>query len=172
MGRLAGRRTDERGVVLPTRLTAFGISALALGALVLVTTGLPHQPEHVAAPVVAKPTPTPVVTTPAPTRKPKVKPKPKAPAVKRRDVYVEVYNNSGIHGLANQTAARAQAAGWNVVGSDNWYGTIDASTVYYPQRLTAAAKALGRDLGIKRLKPAIAPMRFDRLTVILTSDYH
>ena len=32
----------------------------------------------------------------------------------------------------------------------------------------AAARLLGRDLGINRLRPAIAPMRFDRLTVILT----
>jgi hypothetical protein len=55
-----------------------------------------------------------------------------------------------------------------VVGSDNWYGTIPASTVYFPPRLEAQAKLLGRDLGINRLRPAIAPMKFDRLTVILT----
>jgi hypothetical protein len=30
---------------------------------------------------------------------------------------------------------------------------------------------LGKDLGIQRLQPAIAPMRLDRLTVILTTDY-
>ena len=58
-----------------------------------------------------------------------------------------------------------------VVGSDNWYGTISASTVYYPARLKAQAELLGKDLGISRLKPTIAPMRGDRLTVILTRDY-
>jgi hypothetical protein len=35
----------------------------------------------------------------------------------------------------------------------------------------AQARLLGKDLGISRLKPSIAPMRGDRLTVILTSDY-
>jgi hypothetical protein len=99
------------------------------------------------------------------------KKKPKKPVVRRGETYVEVYNNSGISGLAGSTASRAQGAGWQVVGSDNWYGTIPASTVYYPERLAAHAKVLGRDLGISRVAPAIAPMRFDRLTVILTTDY-
>ncbi len=95
----------------------------------------------------------------------------KKPVVRRGETFVEVFNNSGISGLAGSTAARAQGAGWQVIGSDNWYGTIDASTVYYPPRLEAAAKLLAQDLGIGRIKPAIAPMRFDRLTVILTTDY-
>ena len=90
--------------------------------------------------------------------------------VERGKVYVEVYNNSGITGLAGSTAARASDAGWQVVGSDNWYGTIPASTVYYPQRLQAAAKVLALDLGIGRVMPAIEPMDLDRLTVILTAD--
>ena len=97
--------------------------------------------------------------------------KKKKPVVRRGDTYVEVFNNSGISGLAGSTAARAQGAGWQVVGSDNWYGTIPASTVYYPARLHDQAKLLGKDLGIARLKPSIAPMRGDRLTVILTRDY-
>jgi hypothetical protein len=99
------------------------------------------------------------------------KKKDKGPSVKRGETYVEVYNNSGIHGLAGTTAAKAQGAGWQVVGSDNWYGTITASTVYYPARLHDAARLLAKDLGISRLRPSIAPMRGDRLTVILTSDY-
>jgi hypothetical protein len=82
-----------------------------------------------------------------------------------------VFNNSGISGLAGSTAARAQGAGWQVVGSDNWYGTIDASTVYYPDRLRRQAKLLAKDLGISRVKPMFAPMGGDRLTVILTADY-
>ena len=90
--------------------------------------------------------------------------------VRRGDTYVEVFNNSGITGLAGSTAGPAQGAGWQVVGSDNWYGTIPASTVYYPARLHDQAKLLASDLGIARLRPAIAPMP-DRLTVILTRDY-
>jgi hypothetical protein len=111
--------------------------------------------------------PSPAISTPAdPPAEPEAK-----PAVEKRTVFVEVYNNSGITGLATEAAQTAGGAGWNVVGSDNWYGTIPASTVYYPPRLAVAAKALGRDLGIGRLQPAVDPMRFDRLTVILTADY-
>ena len=71
---------------------------------------------------------------------------------KRGDVIVEVFNNSGIPGWPAHVRARP-SAGWNVVGSDNWYGTIPATTVYYPARLKAAAKILARDLGIQRIMP-------------------
>jgi hypothetical protein len=91
--------------------------------------------------------------------------------VRRGKVYVTVFNNSNVKGLAGKTATRAQHAGWNVVGTDNWYGTVDATTVYFPARLKAAGALLAKDLGITRVKPAIAPMRSDRLTVILTADY-
>jgi hypothetical protein len=137
---------------------------VALGGLVFLAT----QPEEAqppkATPVVAKPSPT-MPTAPKPTLKPKPK-----PTVKRSAVYVEVYNNSNIAGLAGRTAGEAQSLGWNVVGSDNWYGTIDSTTVYYPAKLERAAKLLAKDLGIQRLRPAIDPMRLDRLTVILTGD--
>jgi hypothetical protein len=126
-------------------------------------------PRASAAPTTAAPTP--VTKKVATTKQKKHRKKAKKPVVRRGDTYVEVYNNSGISGLAGSTASRAQGAGWQVVGSDNWYGTIPASTVYYPPRLFAQAQMLGKDLGISRLKPAIAPMRGDRLTVILTSDY-
>ena len=93
-----------------------------------------------------------------------------AAEVQRGEVYVEVYNNSGIKGLAAGTAAKATQVGWQVVGEDNWQGVIPASTVYYPARLEAAAKLLALDLGIQRTAPAVEPMRMDRLTVILTVD--
>jgi len=82
--------------------------------------------------------------------------------------YVEVYNNSTVSGLAAQTAAELQDAGWQVVGTDNWYGNIPATTVYFPDRLQEQAELLARDLGVARVLPAVSPMRFDRLTVILT----
>ena len=63
---------------------------------------------------------------------------------------------------------RAGGMGWQVVGTDNWYGTIPATTVYYPPKLKAAGKLLALDLGIKRTAPAVDPMRLDRLTLILT----
>ena len=86
-------------------------------------------------------------------------------------MFVEVFNNTRTKGLAGGVAEKAKAAGWNVVGSDNWYGTVDGTSVYFPPRLKEAARELGRDLGIKHLRPAEEPMRFDRVTVILTDDY-
>ncbi|MDX6326100.1 MAG: hypothetical protein QOK15_2454, partial [Nocardioidaceae bacterium] len=115
------------------------------------------QPEDTASPT-AEP------TTPKPSKPPK-------PQVDRSKVYVVVFNNSNVSGLAGRVAAQASQIGWQVVGSDNWYGTIPATTIYYPQRLEAAAKLLSKDLGIQRVLPAIDPMSMDRLTVILTADY-
>ena len=107
--------------------------------------------------------------TPDATPAPEPEPKPK-PQVKRGEVYVEVYNNSGIKGLAAATAAKATGVGWAVVGEDNWQGLIPTSTVYFPPRLKAAGKQLALDLGIKRTAPAVGVMKRDRLTVILTTD--
>ena len=168
----ANRRVrDEQGVVLPTRLLALSISAVAMAALVLIAND-PDQAPVEATPAVTKPKAKPSETggstaTPSPTAKPKPKPKP----VKRGETYVVVYNNTPIKGLAGGVAGKAKGAGWNVVGSDNWYGTVDGTAVYYPPRLKRAAEELGFDLGIKRIKPSQEPMQFDRLTVILTEDY-
>jgi LytR cell envelope-related transcriptional attenuator len=177
-----GRRRDERGITASSTLAVLSAAAVALAGVAFVATAAPRHPgqraEHpVAASTHASATPssaTPSSTTPH--RSPahaKAHPKQahKAKPVRRGETYVEVFNNSGIRGLAGSTAARAQGAGWQVVGSDNWYGTIPASTVYYPARLRAQAVLLGKDLGIARLKPLIAPMQGDRLTVILTADY-
>jgi LytR cell envelope-related transcriptional attenuator len=170
---VALRRRTERGVALSSPLALLCAAAVVAAGVAFVTTGSDDEPTPTARQVVASTSPTPSATT-APT--PVVRTKQPAPkkhkkVVRRGGTYVEVYNNSGISGLAGSTAARAQGAGWEVVGSDNWYGTIPASTVYYPDRLKAQARLLGKDLGIARLRPSIAPMRGDRLTVILTRDY-
>jgi hypothetical protein len=170
MGLMGRRVRDERGVVAPSRVMLVAIVAVAIAGAAYVAT--PPDPAASAHTVDRKETPTVSATsTPTTTTTPAPAKKKKKPVVKRSDVYVEVFNNSGISGLAGRTSGKAQGVGWKVVGSDNWYGTIPATTVYYPGRLQAAAKVLARDLGITRVKPAIAPMRFDRLTVILTSDY-
>ena len=104
-----------------------------------------------------------------PGRRRRKTPKPK-PQIKRGEVYVEVFNNSGIKGLAAGTAAKATQVGWAVVGEDNWYGVIPTTTVYFPPRLKAAGKQLALDLGIKRTAPAVGAMKLDRLTIILTTD--
>src|SRR4029077_7550732 len=165
---------DERGVVAPSRMILVAVVAVAIaGAAFIATSPQPEQAARVVASETtpsASPTPTP---TPTPTAKPtkKAPKKKKAVVVERGDTIVVVFNNPGIPGLASRTSGRAQGAGWNVVGSDNWYGTIPATTVYYPERLHTAAKVLARGLGIRRIKPAIDPMQGDRLTVILTTDY-
>lgn len=113
-----------------------------------------------------------LASVPAPVqRRVTVEPLQVKPKVERGKVYVDVYNNSNVTGLAGQTATRIAAAGWQVVGSDNWYGTIPATTIYYPPQLKQAAQLLSEDLGIQRVIPAIDPMSMDRLTVILTADY-
>lgn len=153
----------------PSPLVALSIVAVAMAGLAYVATGDPAPEERLTT--VSRPeTPAPVV--PSPTKRPKPEKIEKVePEVRKGEVFVEIYNNSGITGLAGDTAGRASGAGWKVVGSDNWVGTIPASTVYFPERLREAARLLARDLGIERTRIAVAPMRFDRLTVILTADY-
>jgi hypothetical protein len=166
---------DERGVVFPSPVVMLSVVAVAMAGVAYVATQSEAPAEREVTTVAQPEEPQPSEAIPS-QRLPKgeapaIKKKKKAePVVERGRVYVEVYNNSGITGLAGATAARASDAGWQVVGSDNWYGTIPASTVYYPERLEAAAKVLALDLGIGRVVPAIEPMDLDRLTVILTAD--
>ncbi len=162
VGRLHSR--DERGVVFPSPVVILSVIAVAMAGIAFVATrdSAPQekqistisQPETTSSPT-ADPTPTKPAT-------------PEKPKVDRSKVYVVVFNNSNVTGLAGKVAARASQIGWQVVGSDNWYGTIPASTVYYPQRLEKEGKLLALDLGIQRTAPAVDPMRLDRLTVILT----
>lgn len=164
------RRRDQSGVAVSSPLALLSVAAVVLaGAAFVLTNGnRPDSTVPAAATTSASAQPSATTAAPAPVRKPVEK---KKVPVRRGDTFVEVFNNSGISGLAGSTAARAQGAGWQVVGSDNWYGTIAATTVYFPPRLERQAALLGKDLGIARIKPAIAPMGGDRLTVILTSDY-
>ncbi|MET0837956.1 MAG: LytR C-terminal domain-containing protein [Marmoricola sp.] len=162
---------DEHGFVLPTRLLALCISAVALAGLVFIANDPDRAPDDEATPAVTQPSAEPS-ETPSATSTPTAPVKPKPKPLKRGKIYVEVFNNTSIKGLAGGVAGKAAAGGWNVVGSDNWYGTVDGTTVYYPPRLHDAGKALGKDLGIRKVKPAEEPMSFDRLTVILTEDYN
>ena len=164
-------RRNERGVVLPTRLLALSISAIAAAALVYIVND-PDEPNQAATPTVSKPAPSSTASESAdPTSTATPKATPKAEPIKRGKTLVEIFNNTRTKGLAGRTASTATAAGWNVVGTDNWYGTIDTTTIYFPPKLEAAARALGRDLGIKKVRPAEDPMHFDRITVILTDGY-
>ena len=91
--------------------------------------------------------------------------------VERGKVYVEVYNNSGITGLAGALAAQAirrRLAGRRVrqlVRHDpRLHRLLPRAAARQPRRMLAL------DLGIGRVVPAIEPMDLDRLTVILTAD--
>ncbi len=157
-------RHDERGVALPSPVAMLSVVAVLAAALTFVITRDEPPTEKRIDASIASSTPT---DSPTVTPSPKPKPKPK-PQVKRGEVYVEVYNNSGITGLAATTAARATEVGWAVVGEDNWYGNIETTTVYHPARLEREAKQLALDLGVQRTALAQAPMKMDRLTLVLT----
>lgn len=174
----ARRHRTQAGAVLPASALVLCICAVAIAAaayLLIAPNGSQKaQPTSAKVPATAKK----VTHPPSPTAT--VRPKPlhkkhhkhKAPAtVDKGAVNVEVFNNSNVQGLAAQTSALAEQHGWRVVGSGNWFGTIVAPTVYYPPQFASAAKLLASDLHIERLRPAVPPMQFDRLTVILTSAY-
>ena len=180
--RAATRRTrDERGVAFPSPLVMLSVIAIVMAGIAFVATkdqpaferrievAGQQSPDGATAAEKARKGPQKAVEKKERADKPKDKAKKKKP-VERGEVYVVVFNNSGIAGLAATAAARATGVGWQVVGEDNWYGAIPASTVYYPERLKKAAQLLALDLGIDRVLPAVDPMQMDRLTVILTAD--
>jgi hypothetical protein len=85
---------------------------------------------------------------------------------------VVVLNQSGRAGLAGRTATMLRAAGWTVVATGNFRGTVVATTVYYPAGLDDAAAALAADLpGADRIRPVFGNLSTTRLTVVLTSSY-
>jgi hypothetical protein len=160
------RPAGDEGFVMSSPLALMSAAAVVLaGVAFLATDRDAAVPEQAVLATTVKPTERPVTLDPVkPTKKPE-------PEVKRTEIYVSVYNNSNVTGLAGSTAARIGGAGWQVTGSDNWYGTIPATTIYYPPNFKDAAELLSKDLGIQRLMPAVDPMSMDRLTVILTADW-
>jgi LytR cell envelope-related transcriptional attenuator len=157
---------DERGVVFPSPVVILSVVAVAMAGIAFVATR-DSAPDEKQISTISKHQDTPS-PSPTATPTPDQPAKPKKPKIDRSKVYVVVFNNSNEAGLAGRVAAQAGQIGWQVVGADNWYGTIPASTVYYPPRLERAGRLLALDLGIQRTAPAVDPMRLDRLTVILT----
>ena len=155
---------DERGVVFPSPVVILSAIAVVMAGVAFVVTR-DSAPREKEITTISQPEPTPSPTAEPTPDRPK---KHRKPDIDRAKVYVVVFNNSNVQGLAGRVAAKAGQIGWQVVGADNWYGTIPASTVYYPPRLERAGRLLALDLGIQRTAPAVDPMRLDRLTVILT----
>ena len=159
---VAIRARDQRGLVMPSPVLMLSVVATLMAAVAFVATRDTPPAEREITTASQEPT-----ASPTPEAEPTKAP-PTKPTIDRGKVPVEVYNNSSVTGLAGRVATRASKIGWQVVGTDNWYGTVDATTVYYPKRLKAAAKQLALDLGIRRTAPAADPMRLDRITLILT----
>lgn len=124
-----------------------------------VTASPSTTPAATAPPATPEPTPS-ATPTPEPTAS-------AAPSVER-EAPVSVLNNSGIVGAARTFAGKVTEAGWTLSGIGNWTGSIPANTVYYPPGLQAQAELLGEDVDIDRIRPSVAPMRMDRLTIILS----
>lgn len=131
-------------------------------------------------PVAGRTTPAPSLTTtaePTPSKTTETTPSPKPSKTTKepdpepevqRVAPVSVLNNTTIQGLAATYSAKVREAGWSNVTIGNWRGSIAGNTVYFPPQLEDQAKLLGKDLGIGRILPSIAPMRTDRLTIILS----
>jgi hypothetical protein len=162
--RTRSAQLGEAGVTAPSPVVMLSVVAVAMAGIALIATRGEGGPDKLQP--VAQPDATVVSVAPTPT----VTPQPKPPVV-RKDVIVEVYNTSGIKGLAARTAQKASVLNWQVVGTDNWSASVPAPTIYFGPRLEDAARLLAKDLGISRVRPAVDPMKPDRLTVILTSDY-
>ncbi len=172
-----GRR-DERGAVLPTPVVWLSIIAVVVAAVAFVATRdveptereiATSSPTDETSDVAPTPTDDEVSESDDPTETvTPEEPKKSKPPLVRSEVGVVVFNNTSISGLAAETLARVQEIGWNGIAADNWYGTIPATTVYFPAGKRDAAQKLALDLGIQRLIPADAGMSDTNLTVILT----
>ena len=162
----SARRRDQRGIVFPSPVMILSIVAVAMAGVAWFATRHQEPTEQRVTPSAQQQSPTSEASTYTPPKKQHHKPQ--KPAFDRSKIPVAVFNNSTVSGLAGRVATQASHLGWQVVGSDNWYGTIPASTVYYPPQLQKAGHQLALDLGIHRTMPSVSPMRLDRLTLILT----
>jgi hypothetical protein len=122
-------------------------------------------------PPATTPVPSKTPRTPAPASSSAPAPDETAPSSEppaERSAQVSVLNNSGVVGAARTFSAKVAGAGWTLAGIGNWSGSIPANTVYYPPGLQSQAERLAGDVGISRVRPSVAPMRSDRLTIILS----
>lgn len=170
----ARARTD-RGAVLPSPVVLLTVVAVVLAAVAFFVTrdNGPAERDISASKAAATPSQSSTVEasdTPTEPAEPTKTPKP----VNRGDHTVVVFNNTPIKGLAGRVSSRVGKAGWKVGATDNWYGTVSATTVYFPpgKRNKAAAQLLALDLGIARIKPADtdSDMSSTNLTLILTGE--
>jgi hypothetical protein len=168
---VSGRARDQRGAVLPSPVVMLSILAVALAAVAFFATRGEEPTEREITTAGQEQPATPSGSADAPeeeeTSAPPEPEKTKEP-VRREEVGVVVFNNTTIAGLAGTVHAQVAEMGWNALAADNWYGTIPATTVYFPEGLKDAARQLALDLGVQRVVPAVGGMSTTNLTVILT----
>lgn len=174
------RTLDQRGAVLPSPVVLLSVLAVVLAAVAFVATRGEEPTERDVSATTAAATPTPSADDPTssdpgsgsadPTPTPEQTPTPRP--VERAESSVVVFNNTQIKGLAGRVSEQVKGIGWQVAAADNWYGTVPATTVYYPQGKKAAAQLLALDLGVARIKPADtgSDMSDTHLTLILTGE--
>lgn len=159
----------ERGVALPTPVIALSVVAVIAAVIIFWITGGDGEEGKEIAQAGGSPSASASASPKAAKAEEKKPPKAEPSPVDRAKVSVEVYNQSNIAGLAGDVAAKATTVGWNVVGEDNWVGSVPASTVYYPPEMKREGQQLADDLGIKRTHLLVeGSMKGDRLTVVLT----
>lgn len=171
-------RRDQRGAVLPSPVILFSILVLAVAAVAYFATRDAEPTEREITTASDTPSTDGGATDPSddatdasdePTEEETKEPKP--PIVKS-EVGVNVFNNTTIAGLASEVLARVDEIGWNALIADNWYGTIPATTVYYPEGMKREGRQLALDLGVQRVMPADldSDMSTENLTLILTGE--
>jgi len=170
------RTNHQRGAVLPSPVVLLSVVAVVLAAVAFVATRGEEPVERDISATKAAATPSAEAadepTDAEPSATPTQEEKPAPPPVVRGEHSVVVFNNTAIRGLAARVSERVSSAGWKVAATDNWYGTVPATTVYFPKGKKAAARLLALDLGVARVLPADtdSDMSDTNLTIILTGE--
>lgn len=173
------RSRSQRGAVLPSPVVLLSVLAVVLAAVAFFATRGDEPTERDVSATKAAATPTDDAAAsptdpndPGDTAAEPVEETPTPKPVVRSNHAVVVFNNTAITGLAGRVSETVEAAGWKVAAADNWYGTVPATTVYFPQGKKAAARQLALDLGVARIKPAEtdSDMSSTNLTLILTGE--
>lgn len=174
-----GRRGAHRAkpnplvAVVPLLMVTVAVVAVIVGTMTLLG-GPGGEPAPVADPDLpasepAEPSePAAPETSAPPSETPTTEPEPE-PTVDQ-SLPVTVLNGVGVAGLAGDTAERLTAAGFNVVGSDNFTGEAPPTTVFYAteeQAATADAVIGELGVGVAELDPEMG----EGLTVVLGEDY-
>ncbi|WP_026556930.1 LytR C-terminal domain-containing protein [Arthrobacter sp. 35W] len=172
----SSRHGVHRTSIAPTRnnlvpLVAFGVLALVVGLVaffVLPTLGFGPASASPNAVITSGPAATTDAATGAPTEEPKetsapatsapaptTAPPTTAPpaAAVDKTVPVQVFNGSGVGGLAAKYSGIVTGAGWGVYQTANWQGMAQPSSVifYSGTAQKANAESLAALLGINRL---------------------